>query len=955
MPIIRDYETTEVLTIVGSITAQLPVHDTNDLLLVFVSKDTTTGTAPSTPAGWTPGASSSAGTAARGTWFYKIAASASETNPQSTSSDTDEWHAVAISIKNVDTTTPINTSATAASDNTMPWAGTTVTTTSDNCLVFHGLFCDAGNAPAAYPAGGVMNLSNQDAGTVSMGVAWEFKRTAGTTTARNWYGRTNDDARIFTVAVNDDGNNTEVPGYLDPNTSSCTLIHGFQGTSDNPTGNTYPASTVISPIGGITHSYVAATAVNDTGVNPYQTSTNLASTGTTATTGFRVTLASALALTDGYLLGTYNFSTPRELIDLGKYSVSGMMFIASDASNDYKAWMIGAKDSVTTIPDARVNYAIQIDQTTATTFANSGTLNDITNIQLSARMSTGTLACNFNMLVLVNIIHVAGGTSAYPLDFEDLFDIANTNLIPMMQRRGASDALCWAPFQIGGGNDPVHINVDLRYFQFPEAFSASEKRLDWHIDPNQVGFDFYGVSGDTIIFTNSTFASQTSYYWTINASASSGATWDFSGTTVVNAAVTLRNVMTFDSMSFVGCSSIDISSCTINNCNVSGAPAAGAGLTVNSSSTITNCEINTITVSAGNSFMSTATPEDISGTVFAGSTSTGHAIRLTATGTFSFSGNSFDNYGPTRRTFNTGTGVNSSTDVITLDGNHGYNNGAAIYYQKQGGTASISGSIADSGLYYVRSIASDQIALYASAANAIADSARFNLTSTGSETHEINSSSAAIYNNSGGLVTINISGGGDTPTYRNGTGSSTIINNVVPLEINGVVQNTQCYIAPSAGGSALMNEAASTLVSGNEYKASEDYNYVSDTSVIIRAREMGYLPFESTGLVTSAGLSITAVWLVDSNFKLVVSGISITFNENSPSADTIVRASGNFATDGWIGTMSQVTVEGSSSNDGTYEIASIATDTITLAATEDLDAVTDLSGVTLTFTRRSLT
>jgi hypothetical protein len=34
---------------------------------------------------------------------------------------------------------------------------------------------------------------------------------------------------------------------------------------------------------------------------------------------------------------------------------------------------------------------------------------------------------------------------------------------------------------------------------------------------------------------------------------------------------------------------------------------------------------------------------------------------------------------------------------------------------------------------------------------------------------------AAIYNNSGGAVTLNISGGGSVPTYRNGTSASTTI------------------------------------------------------------------------------------------------------------------------------------------------------------------------------------
>ena len=45
------------------------------------------------------------------------------------------------------------------------------------------------------------------------------------------------------------------------------------------------------------------------------------------------------------------------------------------------------------------------------------------------------------------------------------------------------------------------------------------------------------------------------------------------------------------------------------------------------------------------------------------------------------------------------------------------------------------------------------------------------------------STDAAVYNNSGGLVTINVSGGGDSPTYRNGAGASTVINNNINITI----------------------------------------------------------------------------------------------------------------------------------------------------------------------------
>lgn len=56
---------------------------------------------------------------------------------------------------------------------------------------------------------------------------------------------------------------------------------------------------------------------------------------------------------------------------------------------------------------------------------------------------------------------------------------------------------------------------------------------------------------------------------------------------------------------------------------------------------------------------------------------------------------------------------------------------------------------------------------------------------------------AAIYNNSGGAVTINVVGGGDTPTIRNGTGASTTVNNNVSVTLTGMKDNTEVRVISS--------------------------------------------------------------------------------------------------------------------------------------------------------------
>jgi len=139
-------------------------------------------------------------------------------------------------------------------------------------------------------------------------------------------------------------------------------------------------------------------------------------------------------------------------------------------------------------------------------------------------------------------------------------------------------------------------------------------------------------------------------------------------------------------------------------------------------------------------------------------------------------------------------------------------------------------------------------------------------TSTGNEAILVSVSS-------GETLTINVSTGYDTPSFNNvGLGSVSVVNSVT-LEVNGVKTGTEptnyvrCRIEKTSDGTQLMNEEAQTSYgSDGFYKAIESYAFVSDLPVTIRARYRGYLPFETTGIITSAGLTVTAVWVADPNY-----------------------------------------------------------------------------------------
>lgn len=128
---------------------------------------------------------------------------------------------------------------------------------------------------------------------------------------------------------------------------------------------------------------------------------------------------------------------------------------------------------------------------------------------------------------------------------------------------------------------------------------------------------------------------------------------------------------------------------------------------------------------------------------------------------------------------------------------------------------------------------------------------------------------AGVYNNSSGVINIQVLGG-SSPTVLNSAGSTTNIINTVTLSIYvenrlGVaIENASVYIEQDSNGDVLMNE----LTDGDGL-ASETYNYLADTDITIKIRkstsgETKYFPIRTTGQITSTGFALTAVMAEDS-------------------------------------------------------------------------------------------
>lgn len=647
---IHDYVFTEGTVASASPVADMPEHAANDLLIVFVNSDLVTVNA----AGGTWTSLDNQVVTNGHSWRieYKIAASSSETY-STTLSASDEYTITVVAVRNVNTTTPIHVNAKRTTDDsTIPFVGVGVTTTNNNCLVFQFLSTDGGLGPTCEPPW--TNLVNGDASTCSGGLAYMVKKVAGVVATPNWRGTVNDNTFAAIVAINDNGSVTTLQGYIQQDTINGKLLeHGYWITAGgaNSWGNVYQTSLSLATIGSKTTLFDAAALAADQGLNPYWpvvSCTPAASTNGTTVGGPQMNFGVATDLRSGIVLFNYFFVDSRDYVDLSTATDSGkvgILFVERDATT-YRAWSVGAKNTITTKPDGYNIVGIQVDQSTDTTFAVSGTVDHalVDSILTLAQGRYGAVSFRWGNLCIVFEHVLAGGTSGTPLTFEDFDFILNHSIGQqrVMLREGSAATLL-APLKIGG-TDPIHVLVNLRTFQFRRQADELDY-LDWHVDANKVGFEFDGQASDTIKFTNCVFVSDTSYYWRFNAGHSASATIDFSGSVVINAQVTLVAASDLDNVTFIDCSSFTL---------------GGA--------VITNSTFDNTTVTAA----SPADAANISASSFA-SGGTGHALIVTGTAAdFTLTGVTFTGYAVSNgSTGNEAVYINIASGSLTLTVNGG--------------------------------------------------------------------------------------------------------------------------------------------------------------------------------------------------------------------------------------------------------------------------------------------
>lgn len=679
-----------------------------------------------------------------------------------------------------------------------------ITTDVDDAIVLYVAGSSGSASTVTMIDGPVQQIYGGDGAAEGHGMGWSFQETAGTTPNN-----------IYTTAAAIGGSfygvgqvnppltgATIIPTHVP--TDLCVYIDPIQGVSAY-NGNTALAATADTNFGTTIGAYTAndatVAAVTDVGINSFHSMgglTNAATAGQVSGAELIVAAANRFDFSSKNLLAHVRATNPSHTQRFPPVS-SGRGFwmgvrsntASGGATTGYKVWQVHAVD---TQWDANSIVPILINNA-ATAYASSGTL-DATVITSVGFWNSGIGALTnqhaVGQLWLMDATTVCGGNAAFPMTLKDLVAACGER----KERRasilqGANQALILQEINVGnGGTNATYFYLDATAIEFPKQYDADARQINYNSSNDKVGLIYYPGASDTIIHTNSIVSSPSRYKWGLHASASTSASYNFSGTAIIGAgAIALARQITITNLTITNYLTIDASNITLDGCTINSVPVTSDSVTVNTTTDIVNSTIDVSLVTEGNRWLSCTDPSIFANNGFTGGG--GHAIRISAAGSYALVGNTFTGFGPTVFAFNTTSAVSEADDTVTFAA-HGHTTGDGIQYRKQGGTANI--GLTDATTYYVRAVTANTVAFYTSSANAIADTSRIALTSTGSETHYINSLQAAIFNDSGGAVTLTISGGVSSPTIRNGASASTTLINNASITLTGLVDNTEVRV-----------------------------------------------------------------------------------------------------------------------------------------------------------------
>jgi len=672
----------------AAVVVTLPAHLADDVIVVCVSADgggtlTATWGGTSTGAGQV-GATQVSGALLSAAVFYARATGAGATVTVNMGT-LDAIHIHTVILRDCDTTSFLDIGDAAVEASASAVTTGSVTTTAADCLILHYLAIDNPITPIAAhsrpgPAATMQFLDSSDNGGITVttaaggAIGWYFQRDAGATPQPVWDLSVSGITARFVMAFRNKSGGT-IPPYVDDSAQLGTqLMTGSWWLSATTVNNqNFKATPLtyanIGPSGaGQATAFDAGAAVVDAGLNPYSSAVRSTPSASASTAGgFEVGFpTAAVDMTTGWVVGALQASTSKmALFHQGSISQGGTFLVIGQGAN-YRSYKVMARNNRDGAGAGFAIFSVQANQT-QTRFGFSATAPTITAIDKLLVLHKGQNATGsfyYMDFHLIKRVILAGGDATTPVDSAGVADIGKFCRLPLLTKSGAAGIIAYVPIQVGGG-DAINFQIAAGALQFPRISSEAAKEVNYHGEDGAIGISYAGKSGDVIKHTNSVVTSKSPYYWEINSAATAAAAWDFTGLAIVNANVTLRNVVTFSSMTFNSCPTLTFSDCLLTSCVIGGVPAASDTMTATAATLISSTSIDVTGVAAGNNWCSIVTPSIFQSCAFTGSASTGHAMRITAAGTYSFIGNTFSGFGAGDTT--SAAIYNDSGGLVTLN------------------------------------------------------------------------------------------------------------------------------------------------------------------------------------------------------------------------------------------------------------------------------------------------
>jgi hypothetical protein len=819
-----------------------------------------------------------------------------------------------------------------------------VTTSRDNSLVLWQA-SNAGTATSTLYLGAIIEgpcsfICAKDGTAHSDAWSWGWQKAAGATSAAVYQSNLGTGTQTIStgvLAINPPSTGaTVIPAYCSADAS--VYVSPMTGVAYN--GDSAPANTVTTPFTGTINGCpvaVGGTTVTraDTGINSYHAMTNFTGVVTNGSFGgIRCTVVSR-NLSGKNLLFHIQPYLPVDIQVADSVALTGACGVAiglASSAGNFKVWHVGG--SATPWGTARHQPAVIHVSNTTGLLQTTGTLSTTAVVDFGFLVSSKVVASNWlvGSVWALDTTTVCGGIAAEPIKVPDIVRVASDGF----ERRsviqeGSAQMLVLQPLQFGdGGTNPVYLNLDGTAIEFPQIYSKADKTVSYCSIDNFAGITYYPGASDTIKHKNGVVSSKSRYKWGLHSSASTSATYDFSGLSVIGAGtITLARAITVTGLTINDYTTIDATGLTFDQGVIKGCPAASASLTVSAATVIKRSAINVSGVTAGNYWTTTTTPVVFENNAFTGGG--GHAIRITTAGTYTFVGNTFASFGVDGSTgaailnesgglvtLNiTGGGgtltvknIGGATTVINLavavavhveDESGVAIQGAQVYLQKSTPTAYTAGAGNTAGnatLVMTQAIASDtpgtgsvnvfdksianqyslqtyRYASYTGSTFTLLTEVTYNCTGGGTGT----SLQDTVHN----FTTLNIREG---DTVRNTTDGSWAV-------VDEIVSATQITTTPLQGGADntwtsgdtySFHKLATTLESGIDTvdvpiilgatdasgNISVSFPYVADRAVVIRVRHVDgttkYVQVKTASTITSSGMSVSVVMVRDTTF-----------------------------------------------------------------------------------------